>query len=384
MPLRSCKIKMKIQSLSSPSSDSASVYVPEDSFLVNSNEIVRFESLDKNRTLTVQTVVSAAMDSNDIILEQSEIKSFFKSLLSYVPIGGVARVEDLAKANESCIGDSSTVQCLKLVHQVILDSKQFGVSLRALKERVNEKQPTLTMRQLRALLDLLLEHFLVLAVGVVERVYVTYEFRQHWVIESCKSLKGRGNGTAGGGRENEEENDGAEIEEETSVMAATQDEGLPKRVPISPTMFDELADANGDRAQMTKNFKPVCLVPRPWRYIDGLLNRPVLKKMLETILIYLKTYPHASLDQLSAHFCPVLQPVMTLELCEMLEKLKCVRKVMLSKEATCDLFSDFTNGSHEIDQQQNQAESVDLRGDEVFCYFLNQNSIFTFKKIFSN
>jgi hypothetical protein len=41
-------------------------------------------------------------------------------------------------------------------------------------------------------LNQLIQNYLVLAVGVAYRVYVAHEFRQHWVIESFKNQKGRG------------------------------------------------------------------------------------------------------------------------------------------------------------------------------------------------
>ena len=127
-----------------------------------------------------------------------------------------------------------------------------------------------------------------------------------------------------------------------------------------------------------KNFKQVCLIPRPWRYIDGLLNRPVLKQMLESILIYLKTYPNSSSDSICEHYCPALQPVMTVELLDMLERIKCVSKRTLKRQSQCDLFSDFTNGSDEI------VDEAELLGNELFVYYLRQNSMFTFKKVFPN
>lgn len=126
-----------------------------------------------------------------------------------------------------------------------------------------------------------------------------------------------------------------------------------------------------------KQFKSVCLVPRPWRYIDGLLNRPVLQKMLETVIIHLKTYPNSSLENIANHFCPVLQPIMTLELLEILEELRVVVKTVLRKEEDCTLFSDFQNGAIKLDD-------LDLaRGDEIYTYCCTQNAIFTIKTLFA-
>ena len=126
-----------------------------------------------------------------------------------------------------------------------------------------------------------------------------------------------------------------------------------------------------------KQFKAVCLIPRPWRYIDGLLNRPVLQKMLETIVIYLKSYPNSTVESIANRYCPVLQPIMTLELLEMLEKMRLVTKTVLSVEEDCNLFSDFQNGSVRLDD-------LDLaKGNEIHTYSCTQNSIFLIKKLFN-
>lgn len=132
-----------------------------------------------------------------------------------------------------------------------------------------------------------------------------------------------------------------------------------------------------DEKQASYNqYKTVCLIPRPWRYIDGLVNRQVLEKMLETVLIYLKCYPNSTLEKIAEHFCPVLQPIMTLELLEMLEAFRLVVKTVLVKEQACSLFSDFLNKSKILDD-------LDLaKGDETFTYFCKQKSMFRIKKIF--
>ena len=131
-----------------------------------------------------------------------------------------------------------------------------------------------------------------------------------------------------------------------------------------------------DKVGTSNQYRTVCLVPRPWRYIDGLLNRQVLEKMLETLIIHLKCYPNSTLDKIAEHFCPVLQPIMTLELLEMLESLRLVVRTVLVSEQACSLFSDFQNKS-EILEDLNLVE-----GNETFTYYCKQKSIFTIKKIF--
>ena len=240
-----------------------------------------------------------------------------------------------------------------------------------------------SMSLLKKLLQFLQENSLVLAVGVVERVYVAHEFKQHWVIQSFKNQKGVGVTTTTLETDDELTNpQSSDIQKVFSEESESEKSGRRSTRRLKLPIVDQ-SSVNNDGELMAKKFKNVCLIPRPWRYIDGLLNRPVLKQMLETIILHLKTYPNSTLDALSAHFSPILQPIMTLELVEMLEQLKCVRKIVLKKETKCDLFSDFNNGSFKFaDDENNENIEQNMNGDETFTYYCSQNSIFTVKKVF--
>ena len=362
LPLRSCKIKMKLKRKNPPQVGDQ----PDngDDFLTHINNLSGFESVGKNLVLTTQNV--KVNDSQH--LSKTEIRQFFKSLLSYIPISNTVRLDDLIKLNEDWLLENNKSVSLRCVYGLVLDSKQFGITLFNLKQLFDSKsQVKVKMNGFKQLIKLLLDNNLVLGVGVVDRVYVAHQFKQHWVIQSFKNQKGRGYYNENSFKEeseNENEDETVEVQEE---QATTRKSKRSKKNEPS-NVVSEVA---------SRQFKPVCLVPRPWRYIDGLLNRQVLQKMLETIIIYLKTYPNSTLEKISNHFCPVLQPIMTLELLEMLEALKCVCKVVLAPEDSCDLFSDFRNGSSQIEDPDEQM------GDEIFCYQPIQNAIFTIKNVFN-
>lgn len=165
--------------------------------------------------------------------------------------------------------------------------------------------------------------------------------------------------------------------EENTETTPSQEKRIRRPKQIDPDLG--YSSISGTNNSSKANLKPVCLIPRPWRYIDGLLNRPVLKQMLESILLYLKTYPNSTGESIAEHYCPFLHPVMTRELLEMLERLKCVHKKVLSRENPCDLFSDFTNESRELNEDDDE-----LLGNEIYAYYLTQISMFTFKKVFPN
>lgn len=63
-----------------------------------------------------------------------------------------------------------------------------------MKQEFDSKRTTLQTRMLKfkELLQILIRNFFILSVGVVDRVYVAHQFKQHWVIQSIKNNKGRG------------------------------------------------------------------------------------------------------------------------------------------------------------------------------------------------
>ena len=368
LPLKSCKIKIKLTNDPTPNFSSTSLDQDDmnDLIMTNINKVINFTHIDRNTTKTTQSIDNS--DGLNLILTNEEIKKFFKSLLNYIPLNNVIRLEDLIKKNETNLIqlNEESPNYLRYIHQSIIEAKQFGLSLFCLKKLIEKKYDIFEQKMslLISLLDLLLQNFLIIPVGVVERVYVAHEFKQHWVIQSCKNLKGRS-------VRNEESNeliDDDYEEDEENEDQINEDESINKIKKNDPTQNSN---------NISKQFKTVCLIPRPWRYIDGLLNRPVLKKMLENITLHLKSYPNSTFESISSHFCPVLQPIQTLELLEMLEKLKCVKKLQMKRELDCDLFSDFTNGSELCYNQDN------LDGNEINSYHCTQTSIFTIRKIFS-
>jgi hypothetical protein len=78
-----------------------------------------------------------------------------------------------------------------------------------LKKEFDSKLPTLARRMLTflQLIDILVKHFFILSVGVVERVYVAHQFKQHWVIQSVKNNKGRGSNNNTGCLYNSDDDD---------------------------------------------------------------------------------------------------------------------------------------------------------------------------------
>jgi hypothetical protein len=104
----------------------------------------------------------------------------------------------------------------------------------------------------------------------------------------------------------------------------------------------------------------------------------MLEKVFESIVLFLKMNPRVTLENISAHYSPVLQPIMTLELLEMLEHLNCVKSIRLKKESKCNLESSFDHDSNYV------LNNDHLIGNEISLYDCNSDSIFILKQIFSN
>uniref|UniRef100_A0A8C3IUX2 Ral transcription factor IIIC subunit 1 n=1 Tax=Chrysemys picta bellii TaxID=8478 RepID=A0A8C3IUX2_CHRPI len=83
----------------------------------------------------------------------------------------------------------------------------------------------------------------------------------------------------------------------------------------------------------------VCFIGRPWRIVDGNLNKPVCKGMMEAVLYHIMTKPGITENTLLQHYVGVLQPVSVLEILQGLEALGCIRRFCMKKPPAISLFS---------------------------------------------
>uniref|UniRef100_A0A9L0IWV0 Ral transcription factor IIIC subunit 1 n=1 Tax=Equus asinus TaxID=9793 RepID=A0A9L0IWV0_EQUAS len=88
-----------------------------------------------------------------------------------------------------------------------------------------------------------------------------------------------------------------------------------------------------------RDCESICFIGRPWRIVDGHLNTPVCKGMMEAVLYHIMTRPGVPESCLLQHYQGVLQPIAVLELLQGLEFLGCIRKRVLRKPAAVSLFS---------------------------------------------
>ncbi|XP_072204819.1 general transcription factor 3C polypeptide 1 isoform X2 [Excalfactoria chinensis] len=85
--------------------------------------------------------------------------------------------------------------------------------------------------------------------------------------------------------------------------------------------------------------KNVCFIGRPWRIVDGNLNKPVCKGMIEAVLYHIMTKPGITEGTLLQHYTGILQPVAVLEILQSLEALGCIRRFHMKVAPPASLFS---------------------------------------------
>ncbi|XP_051982502.1 general transcription factor 3C polypeptide 1-like isoform X3 [Xyrauchen texanus] len=96
---------------------------------------------------------------------------------------------------------------------------------------------------------------------------------------------------------------------------------------------------DGDGAIDQEKDETVRFVSRPWRVVDGSLNGPVCKGMLESLLLHIMTSPAICEAVLLQHYNEVLQPVVVLDLLQVLIELGCVKKRYIVHQHKTSLFS---------------------------------------------
>ncbi|XP_059510098.1 general transcription factor 3C polypeptide 1-like isoform X2 [Stegostoma tigrinum] len=102
---------------------------------------------------------------------------------------------------------------------------------------------------------------------------------------------------------------------------------------------------NMAQTQSESEYEQISFVCHPWRIVDGSLNKPVCKGMIEAMLYHIMTKPGITEQKLLSYYNAVLQPVIVLEILQALETVGCVRKRYLTKTKPVSLFSTPTSAT---------------------------------------
>ncbi|NXX39048.1 TF3C1 factor, partial [Tricholaema leucomelas] len=131
-----------------------------------------------------------------------------------------------------------------------------------------------------------------------------------------------------------------ELEVENDELSTECKQQIPSLEQSASEQEDELSflqESPGVSKGMA--WENVCFVGRPWRIVDGNLNKPVCKGMMEAVLYHIMTKPGLTEDLLLQHYLGVLQPVAVLEILQGLETLGCIRRFYMKKPSPVSLFS---------------------------------------------
>ncbi|XP_062389121.1 general transcription factor 3C polypeptide 1 [Sardina pilchardus] len=165
-------------------------------------------------------------------------------------------------------------------------------------------------------------------------------------------LEDAGIGEGGGGQQKEASwmervDKGGVSDGDLSAWAGLEKEGLAGTMDggASSTCVDdklrtELEDAAGCLSPSEKqSIDHISFLSRPWRAVDGSVNRSVCKGILEGLLHHVMSRPGITEPQLIQHYTRVLQPVTIIDLMQTLVEQGCVRRRYLLPAARASLFS---------------------------------------------
>ncbi|XP_077094311.1 general transcription factor 3C polypeptide 1 isoform X3 [Siphateles boraxobius] len=124
---------------------------------------------------------------------------------------------------------------------------------------------------------------------------------------------------------------------EEAAVRMTDVKGVGLNKDSAPSQIRDGAEGAADPDE--HSWESVRFASRPWRVVDGSLNRPVCKGMLESLLLHVMSSPALRESVLLQHYSQVLQPVVVLDLLQVLIDLGCVRKRFTVQPPKPSLFS---------------------------------------------
>ncbi|XP_075022124.1 general transcription factor 3C polypeptide 1 isoform X1 [Calonectris borealis] len=143
-----------------------------------------------------------------------------------------------------------------------------------------------------------------------------------------------------------------ELEEENDELSTEHNRQIPVLEQSASEQYDDLSYLQENpgvskgssmtdisQAARDRGCENVCFIGRPWRIVDGNLNKPVCKGMMEAVLYHIMTKPGVTEGMLLQHYMGVLQPVAVLEILQGLETLGCIRRFYMKKPSLVSLFS---------------------------------------------
>uniref|UniRef100_A0A8C2F3I2 General transcription factor IIIC subunit 1 n=1 Tax=Cyprinus carpio TaxID=7962 RepID=A0A8C2F3I2_CYPCA len=277
---------------------------------------------------------------------------------------------DLQLFLERCVSvlgyGAQDVQAVTEIRRAVEEGAEFGVDRQDLCERflhLDLPEDGRSRTLLQYIQDLVDGEQLVEA-GALSQRLVCAEAASHWLLQSrCGSVQ------------MQQASPTRKLQESVSEDPVSTDTAVNQTVAMGPVSTDTSENRSmeidaeevvameeavhkddggseqhmsDDKGPASSQMKGVCLgsevgsvwfVSRPWRVVDGSLNRPVCKGMLESLLLHIMSSPALLESQLLQHYSQVLQPVVVLELLQVLVDVGCVRKRYTVQKHKPSLFS---------------------------------------------
>ncbi|XP_072337768.1 general transcription factor 3C polypeptide 1-like [Scyliorhinus torazame] len=117
--------------------------------------------------------------------------------------------------------------------------------------------------------------------------------------------------------------------EDTPKLQEEGDDTVMENVKVESTV----------QTPFESEYEQISFVCHPWRIIDGSLNKPVCKGMIEAMLYHIMSKPGITEQKLLSYYSAVLQPVIILEMLQALKAIGCIRKRYFTRAKPTSLFS---------------------------------------------
>uniref|UniRef100_A0A663F378 Ral transcription factor IIIC subunit 1 n=1 Tax=Aquila chrysaetos chrysaetos TaxID=223781 RepID=A0A663F378_AQUCH len=226
------------------------------------------------------------------------------------------------------------------IRNAIEATSHFGICKAELSKRFcsyEEVEPERT-RSLEQYIQDLIEMQQVLEVGGYAVRLVAIVFSKPWLLHSV-CLKNKPDDSDQQGADTplpDVQQDCLPSEPKKGEECSREEEQLGKG---TQSVSDEEPPRKRCKTQTDVLQDKVCFIGRPWRIVDGNLNKPVCKGMMEAVLYHIMTKPGITEGMLLQHYMGVLQPVAVLEILQGLETLGCIRRFYMKKPSLVSLFS---------------------------------------------
>ncbi|KTG36858.1 hypothetical protein cypCar_00009457 [Cyprinus carpio] len=315
---------------------------------------------------------------------------------------------DLQLFLERCVSvlgyGAQDVQAVTEIRRAVEEGAEFGVDRQDLCERflhLDLPEDGRSRTLLQYIQDLVDGEQLVEA-GALSQRLVCAEAASHWLLQSrCGSVQMQqasptrsptldsAHDTPPPAKRRAVE---SELQESVSEDPVSTDTAVNQTVAMGPVSTDTAENrsmeidaeevvameeaVHKDDGGSEQHIGSVWFVSRPWRVVDGSLNRPVCKGMLESLLLHIMSSPALLESQLLQHYSQVLQPVVVLELLQVLVDVGCVRKRYTVQKHKPSLFS-----KPRVPQVKGQAE-VSLRDAGTVFYEPTVDCVLRLARVF--